>query len=414
MRRRRPDKAGSAFLILWMTFWLAAILIALWTMGAAALSGEPVAALILLVWVGAAVFGLISAGRSLRALLLGERPEPRVSRNHGWNDGLDRAAPPPPRPRRDCPLAAARAAPRLPRPSIVTLPAGHRFRGPLFMTIATGSYVVNDTFMKLATEGLPPYEVLTMRGVAATLWGLPLLLLLGYGRQLPMVLDRRVLARNLCETAAILCYVIALANMPIADATALGQITPLLIILGAAFLFRERIGGVRAALIGTGFIGALMVAQPSGAGISIYALLALGNAVLCAARDIVSRGVRPEVPGLIVAFSAAGVVLVAAAAAHLLTEEWVAPNARHVLLLTLSGLFLMGGHFFIFTAYRSGSTHVVAPFYYTFTLWAVVSGALVFGYLPNRLALAGILLVCVSGLAVVLLDERRRRPVPAA
>lgn len=296
----------------------------------------------------------------------------------------------------------------------MTIPVGHRFRGPLYMTIATGAYVVNDTLMKLATEGVPPYEAVMLRGAWAVLWGLPLLFLLGYGTRLAMIFDGRVLVRNLAETAAILCFVIALANMPIADATALGQITPLIVILGAALLLRERIGAVRAALIGTGFVGAVMVAQPTGAGISVYALLAIGNAVFCAVRDLISRGVRPEVPGLIVAFSAALVVLAGSGVAHLLTETWATPAPRHLLLLCGSGLFLMGGHFFIFTAYRSGSTHVVAPFYYTFTMWAVLSGLLVFGHLPNRLALAGILLVAASGLAVVLLDERRRRPAPAA
>ena len=30
--------------------------------------------------------------------------------------------------------------------------------------------------MKLATEGLPPYEVLVLRGISAIAWGLPLLL----------------------------------------------------------------------------------------------------------------------------------------------------------------------------------------------------------------------------------------------
>jgi len=82
------------------------------------------------------------------------------------------------------------------------------------MVIATCSYVINDTLMKLATEGLPPYQVLMLRGCAGLLWGLPLMLALGYGRQLPLVFERRVLARNLAETAAILCYVVALANMP--------------------------------------------------------------------------------------------------------------------------------------------------------------------------------------------------------
>ena len=106
MRRGRPDKAGSAFLVLWMTFWLAAILIAVWTMGAAALSGEPAAAIVLLIWVGAALFGLVSAGRSLRARLLGDKPGPRPHRNHGWNDGLDAPDAPSAAPGAETPPAA--------------------------------------------------------------------------------------------------------------------------------------------------------------------------------------------------------------------------------------------------------------------------------------------------------------------
>lgn len=282
-------------------------------------------------------------------------------------------------------------------------------RGPLFMIVSTGSYLVNDTMMKLATSGLPPYEVLFLRGVAASLWGFPLLFLLGYARQVPLILDKRVLGRNVLELAAILCYVVALANMQIADSTALGQITPLLMLVGSSILFGERIGGVRMALIGLGFIGALMVAQPTMQGISVYALLALGNAALAAARDLAGRRVAAEVPGMIVAISAVVVVLAGAGIAHLVSEQWVMPETRHLLLIGGAGLFLIFGHFFIFMAYRVGPTSLVAPFYYCFTVWAVISGLVVFGQFPNALAVCGILLVVASGLTIVSLDERRRR-----
>jgi drug/metabolite transporter (DMT)-like permease len=282
-------------------------------------------------------------------------------------------------------------------------------RGPLFMLVATGSYVINDTMMKMATVGLPPYEVLFLRGVAAFLWGVPMLVLLGYGRQMPMMFEPRVLTRNLLELGAILTYVVALANMPIGDAVALGQITPLLVLLGASMLFREKIGGLRMGLIGLGFAGALMVAQPTMQGISVYALLALANAVFSAARDIAGRRVAGHVPGMIVAISAVIVVLIGAGVAHLMSEEWVAPGPRHLTLLVGAGLFLIFGHFFIFMAYRIGPTGVVAPFYYSFTVWAVISGLIVFSELPNALALSGIALVVASGLTIVMLDERRRR-----
>ncbi|WP_352974610.1 DMT family transporter [Mesorhizobium sp. M1142] len=282
-------------------------------------------------------------------------------------------------------------------------------RGPLFMVVSTGSYIVNDTMMKLATAGLPPYEVLFLRGAAATLWGIPLLFMLGYGKQIRLILDAKVLRRNMLELGAILCYVVALANMQIADSTALGQITPLLMLVGSSMLFGERIGGLRLALIGLGFIGAVMVAQPTMQGISVYALLALGNAALSAARDLAGRKVAADVPGMVVAISAVIVVLAGAGIAHLVSEQWVVPEIRHLLLMGGAGLFLIFGHFFIFMAYRVGPTSVVAPFYYCFTVWAVISGVVVFRQLPNALAICGILLVVASGLTIVSLDERKRR-----
>jgi drug/metabolite transporter (DMT)-like permease len=157
-----------------------------------------------------------------------------------------------------------------------------------------------------------------------------------------------------------------------------------------------------------------MVAQPTMQGISVYALLALGTATLAAARDLAGRHVPAEVPGMIVAISAVVVVLVGAGAAHLVSEGWVMPRTHHLLLMAGAGFFLIFGHFFIFMAYRVGPTSAVAPFYYTFTVWAVISGALVFGQLPNALALCGILLVMGSGLAIVSLDQRKRRQTVVA
>ena len=282
-------------------------------------------------------------------------------------------------------------------------------RGPLFMVISTGSYVINDTMMKLATAGLPPYEVLFLRGLAATIWGIPLLFALGSGKRIPLMFEGKVLTRNLLELAAILAYVVALANMQIADSSALGQVTPLLVLVGASVLFRERIGGLRMALISLGFAGALLIAQPTMQGISIYALLALANAAFGAARDLAGRRVTAEVPGMIVAISAVVVVLMGAGIAHLVSERWVVPQTYHLMLMAGAGLFLIFGHFFIFMAYRIGPTGVVAPFYYCFSIWAVISGLVVFGQLPNTLAICGILLVVASGLAVVTLDERKRR-----
>lgn len=278
------------------------------------------------------------------------------------------------------------------------------------MVVATASFVTNDTLMKLATAGLPPYEVLVLRGIAATLWAVPLLLVLKLGRAIPLIFRPSLLLRNGLEVCGILSFIVALAHMPIADVTALGQITPLLVLLGASLLFGDALGWMRGLLVGVGFAGAVMVAQPSPGGVSVFALLALANAAFSAGRDLASRGVATGVPGLVVAFGAIIMVLVGAGVAHIVLEDWIMPSSRHLLLLGAAGLFLLGGHFFLFIAYRVGPASTVAPFFYFFTLWAVISGVLVFEHFPNGLALAGMVVVVASGVAVVLLDQRHRRP----
>lgn len=289
----------------------------------------------------------------------------------------------------------------------------HPYRGALFMICSTGSYIVSDTFMKLATVGLPPYEVLSLRGISATACGVLLLSLLGQWRIAQRIFDRWVSIRNLIELASVLCYIVALANMPIANVVALTQITPLIVLIGAALFFREHLSGLSIALIVLGFAGALMVAQPTKGGLSFFALLALGNAIFGAVRDLVGRRVPPAVPGILVAFGASVLVLIGAFVMHLMLEETIVPGKTHVLLLGGSGLFLFAGHYLLFTAYRIGPTAIVAPYYYFFTFWALIAGAIVFKSWPNFIAVAGIVLVIASGVAIVVFDRFRIATSPS-
>jgi drug/metabolite transporter (DMT)-like permease len=277
------------------------------------------------------------------------------------------------------------------------------------MIVATATFVANDTCMKLAMAEAPPMQVLVRRGVAACLWCLPLLLLLGHGHAIARVFDRWVLLRCLCEIAAILAFVVALRSMAIADITAIAQIAPLLVLAGAALIWREPIGPARLVLVALGIAGALLVAQPGSGAASLLALLGFATAAGAAARDLVSRRVPRAIPALVVTFATLVTVMLAAAAVGLASEDWIAPTGRHIALMAAAGLFLMFGHLFVFLAYRLAPPRVVAPFFYCLTLWAAISGILVFGDIPNAPAIAGMALIVASGLAVLLFEGRSRR-----
>jgi drug/metabolite transporter (DMT)-like permease len=279
------------------------------------------------------------------------------------------------------------------------------------MLAATAVFIVGDSFMKLVTEDLPPFEVLFLRTIAASLACAVLVALRGEWGVVSGALDFRALLRAAGETLSNLCYVVALARMPIADVIAILQTAPLILILGAALLLREKIGPARVVLALAGFAGALMVAQPGTNGISPAALLAFGAAMFVAVRDLIGRGVPTRIPVTVVILATMLMVMVAAGAMSLGLENWVAPTARHLTFIGLSGLLLALGHVGLLLAYRLGRTATIAPFFYSFALWGVVSGLIVWGALPNDLALTGIALIVTSGIAIVLLDQRKGREV---
>lgn len=281
-------------------------------------------------------------------------------------------------------------------------------RGIIYMVLASGCFTVNNGLLKLAVVELPPLEALFLRALAAIVLGVPVLIATTSVASLRFVLEPWVLARNVVECAAAIAFVFAVANAPLADITALLQLTPMLVMLGAVVLFGDRIGGAAIALIVVALFGALLVAQPGGHGFQPYVLFGLASAALSAGRDLIGRRVDAGVPALAVAVGLSVVSLVGIGAPMLAFERWVTPSLPGLLLISGASAFLTLAQLLLFLSFRVAETRAVVPFFYTGTLWALLIGALVFGTLPNAVASIGIGLIAASGVLVLLLDRSAR------
>ncbi|ODS84613.1 MULTISPECIES: DMT family transporter [unclassified Devosia] len=285
---------------------------------------------------------------------------------------------------------------------------GSNLRGIVYMVLASGCFTINNGLLKLAVVDLPPLEALFLRAVAALILGVPVLLATTSRASLRHMLEGRVLARNVVECAAAIAFVFAVANAPLADITALLQLTPMLVLLGAVLFFGDRVGGAAIALIVVALVGALLVAQPGSQGFQPYVLFGLASAALSAGRDLIGRRVDAGVPALAVAVGLSLVSAIGIGALMLAFERWVTPSLPQLLLIAGASAFLTLAQLLLFLSFRVAETKAVVPFFYTGTLWALLIGAVVFGTLPNAVAAAGICLIAASGVLVLLLDRRAR------
>lgn len=289
------------------------------------------------------------------------------------------------------------------------MPLSDNMRGALMMTGAMTAFTVNDAFMKTLGDSLPLFQILFLRGIAATLFLVGMTAASGHLTRPVAARDWRLMAwRAAAEMLGAWAFVTALFNMPFADLSAILQSLPLTITLASALFLGEVVGWRRMAAILVGFGGVMLIVRPGGEGFTIYTGLALVCVVAVTVRDMVSRMMAPAVPSLLVATTSAFGVMVFAGVGAAFTT-WAPVSGEAVLTLTGSVVFLIGGYVLSVAAVRQGDLAFVAPFRFSSLLVAILLGAIVFGTFPDRWTLIGAAIVVATGLYTLNRERLRQR-----
>jgi drug/metabolite transporter (DMT)-like permease len=281
-------------------------------------------------------------------------------------------------------------------------------RGILAMSASVVVFIFNDALIKLAAESVPSVQAIGVRGVFATLWCTLALLASGAWRQVAMATHPQVLLRGGLEAAAAIVYLVALFHIPFAIATAVNLSTPLVLTVLAVLLLKEDVRWRRWSAVILGFLGVLLVIQPRPGDVNIWTWVALVGTFIGALRDVLSRYLPIGVPTLIVSFTTAAVVAVVGCGGALV-EGWQPMSWPAIGFIVASSLLLATGYQLLVVALRSGAEiSVIGAFRYGSILWALAIGYVVWGDVPNALALFGIAVIVGAGL-YILHRERVRR-----
>jgi drug/metabolite transporter (DMT)-like permease len=287
---------------------------------------------------------------------------------------------------------------------------------------AVGLASSQDAVVKYMSSGYPAYETLLFRCVGS----LPVIAFIlwkdGRGWSIATPLWRRVCLRGAILAAAYLCFVMAIAAIPIANAVAIYFTMPFFVAGLAGPLLHERVRLHRWLAIIAGFVGVLIMVRPGAGVFEPASLLALGSALGYAVGQMLGRPLSQKVPPIVIAtwqnFIYAGMALAIGIffntfdAWHFthpslvfLSRPPMWPSAFDATLLFGHGIFAACAMILFINAYRLAETNFVAPFEYSAMIWAVFYGIVLFGDFPDVFTWLGAAIVVVAGILMILRDR---------
>lgn len=284
-----------------------------------------------------------------------------------------------------------------------------QYRAIALMVFGVTTFAVMDALGKQLAEEMDVLQVIWGRYVFA----LPLVVVLApphtWGRLLRGSRPVLQFGRALMPMAAGLTIVLALRTMPLADATVISFVAPLLVTALSIPLLGEKVGWHRWAAVLVGFAGVVIIARPGAGAFQWVSLLPFATALSSALYQISTKLLSASVHALSTLLYTMVVGFILSTLA--LPFVWEAPTTQGWLLMAVSGVVNALGHYAIIRAFAGAPASTLAPFIYTQIVCAAILGYVMFGEVPDTITWLGTAIVVASGLYVL---HRERRVAVSA
>lgn len=280
---------------------------------------------------------------------------------------------------------------------------------------------MGDAVAKLLGESQPLGQMLIIRFAVQFALLLPLVALTGRIWRLSGRLLRLAALRTALHIVGIGMMFTALRYLPLADAIAIAFVMPFILLMLGRHILGEEVGIRRLAACVVGFIGTLMVIQPSFAEVGLPALLPLGVAVNFAVFIMVTRQLAPHTDPVGLQMASGAMATVALLPVVLLMQplnleisDFAPIDGDAAFLLLAIGALGTLGHLLMTWSLRYAPSATLAPIQYIEIPVAAIIGFLIFDDWPDGLAAVGIVITVGAGLYIVLRERAIARAQPQA
>ena len=312
--------------------------------------------------------------------------------------------------------------------------SNHRFNKPVlaifFIVLGMVCISIQDVLIKILSDTFPLHQIIFIRSVIAIAFSISILHFQGGVMQLKTPHFKLHIIRGLLLFIANTCFFCALVTMPLAEATTLFYISPLLITFLSVIILGEKVGFRRILALVVGLFGVLLASwsnihQNSDYSLDFTFILPLVAALAYALMQVLTRHLGATAPAAVMAIYIQGILIIISfffwmvlgdgrysselnnMSIEFLLRAWSFPKGNDGLLLLGCGLSSAIIGYSMAQAYRVSNPAIIAPFEYVALPLSIMWGWLVWNELPAIFSWFGILLISGAGFYIFFRENQK-------
>ena len=215
---------------------------------------------------------------------------------------------------------------------------------------------------------------------------------------------RHIIRTGLAWTSATLVFA-AVSNMPVAEATAISFLSPVVSMVLSVFVLRETLWPHRIIAAVIALLGAVLILRPGSDAFQLAGLYALGSAVSIGLETMYIKRLSDTEPPLRILFivNFLGTILSVTVASFI----WIWPTPNQWAMLALLGATMLCAQACFIQSMKRGDASFVTPVFYTVLVFAAFYDLLLFGVMPTQLSFIGGVLILSAALVLAICGQRR-------